>query len=390
MADCPAVRALAPSLLFLAACGPLTPPTPVLPQGLACEHILIPPVSLSETLATAVPGDCVILPSGTYSGTFVLPEDVSLAAADRATVILTDGDPVLTVRGGTRSVVQGLRIVAGAGGGIAIEPGPARLIGVAVSQSKKNALTATCTQSDCAEREVVLTDCELTQSAVGLRARGARVRIEGGRIAEHAGKSLSAGSGVVASQGASVTMQGVTVEGNENIGVLLDGAATRATLDACAVKNNLGRGIWAQGQAADAGVITVSVTGGEVSGNSLVGIGALESAGLLVRQVLVRDTLAVRVPIDIAHAEDVGDGIGLFSGTTNATLEDITAQGNARAQVIAHASGLNVKVLNPTMSGGRFRVVVQGASAPLQVESRLVDDAGVELLVQAATIGLMP
>jgi nitrous oxidase accessory protein NosD len=385
------VRAPVFPLLVLISCGPLTPPATVKPpQGLVCDRVIIPPVSLGETLESATAGDCVILPSGTYSGAFVLPEDVSLAGADRATVILTGGDPVLTVRGGARTLVQGLRILPSGGGGIAIEPGPARLVGVTVTQSQKSALTATCTRADCADREVVLTDCELTQSAVGLRVKGARVRVEGGRIAEQAGRSLSAGSGVVASEGASVTMHGVTVEGNENIGVLLDGAATRATIDACVVKDNLGRGIWAQGQAADAGVVTVTVSGGEVSGNSLVGIGALESTGLLVRGVLVKDTLAVRVPIDIARSEDVGDGIGLFDGTTSATLENVTLQGNARAQVLAHGCGPDVKVLTPSLSGGRFRVVVQGASAPVQVEPLLVDDAGVELLVQSNSIVLQP
>jgi hypothetical protein len=238
---------------------------------------------------------------------------------------------------------------------------------------------------------VVLTDCELTQSAVGVRVKGATLRVEGGRIAEQAGRSLSAGSGLVASDGASVSLNGVSVESNGNIGVLLDGSATRANLESCAVKNNRGRGIWAQGQqAADAGEVTVTVSGGEVSGNSLVGIGAVDSSGLLLRQVLVSDTLALKVPIDIAHSEDVGDGIGLFSGTTNATLENVTSQGNARAQVLAHACGLNVKMLNPTLSGGRFRVVVQGSSAPVQVEPALVDDAGVELLVQASSIVLLP
>lgn len=382
------VRRLLAGLLFLS-CGPLSPPSAVPPQGLVCDRVLIPSHTLEETLALTVAGDCVILPAGTYSGSFVLPEDVSLAAATGAAVTLADGDPVLTVHGGARSLVQGLRIVAGEGGGIAIDPGPARLVGVKVTQAKKNAVSATCTRPDCAAREVVLTDCELSQSAVGLRVKGARVRVEGGRIAEQAGKSLSAGSGVVASEGASVTLAGVTVEGNENIGVLLDGAATRAALDACAVKNNQGRGIWAQGQSADAGV-TVSITGGEVSGNALVGIGARDAAGLFVKQVLVRDTAAVRVPIDIAHSEEVGDGIGLFSGTTAATLEEVTLQGNARAQLLADSFGANVKVLNSTLAGGRFRAVVQRSTQPLQLDAQLVDDAGVELTVQSTPITLLP
>ncbi len=384
------VRAFFCSLLLLG-CGPLTPPRKERPpEGLVCERLLIPPVSLETTLSTAVPGDCVILPSGTYTGSFVLPEDVSLAASAGATVTLTGGDPVLSVRGGSRSSVQGLRIVAGSGSGIVIEPGPVKLVSVSVTQSAKNGLTATCTRSDCDEREVTLTDCELSQNAVGLRVKGARVRVEGGRIAEQAGKSLSAGSGVVGSDGASITLNAVIIEGNENIGVLLDGAATRSTIDACVVKNNQGRGIWAQGQTQPDGGATVTVTGGEVSGNRLLGIGARDSAGLVVRQVVVQDTVAVRVPIDIARSEDVGDGVGLFSGTTNATLENITSRRNARAQLLADDCGQEVKVIDPTLSGGLFRAVIQRASVPVQVAPGFVDDAGVELFVPSSLIGLLP
>lgn len=379
------------TFLLLPGCGPLSPPSTVPPQGLVCDRVVVPSGPLGETLGLTVAGDCVILPSGTYAGTFVLPEDVSLAASAGATVILTDGEPVLTVRGGNRTVVQGVRVVAGAGGGIAIEPGPARLLGVKVTQAQKNAVTSTCTRADCAEREVVLSDCELTGNAVGLRVKGARVRVEGGRIAEQTGASLSAGSGVVASDGAALTLSNVVVEGNENIGVLLDGAATRASLDACAVKANRGRGLWAQGLVAtDAGVPTVSVTGGEVSGNALVGIGARDAAGLFLKQVLVKDTLAVRVPIDIAHSEDVGDGVGLFSGVRDATLEDVTLQGNARAQLLGDGFGANVKVLNASLSGGRFRAVVQRSAEALQIAPQLVDDAGVVLTVQSTAINLLP
>lgn len=378
-----------PLLLVMTACGPLTPKGTV-PAGLMCDRIVIPPVSLAETLTTVRAGDCVILPSGTYEGSFVLPEDVSLAASDRAVVILTGGDPALTVRGGARSMVQGIRVVAGAGGGIAIEPGPARLSGVVVSQNQKSGVTSTCTREDCDSREVVLTDCELTQNAVGLRSVGALVRVEGGRIAEQTGQALSAGSGVVASAGAKLTLRGVTIENNENIGVLLDGAATRATLDGCTVKNNLGRGIWAQGQTAAAGEATVTVSGGEVSGNALMGIGARDSTGLVIREVTVQDTRAVREPIDISHFEEIGDGIALFTGTTGAKIENVISQRNARAQLIADGCGQGVTVAGATLSGGRYRAVLQRTLVPVDVDPTLIDSPGVDLAVRAGAIELSP
>lgn len=383
------MRALLLLLLFVS-CGPLTPPQTVRPRGLVCDRVAVPSSSLADTLGLASPGDCVILSAGTYSGPFTLPSDVSLAASAGAVVTLTGGDPVLTVMGGERTLVQGVRIVAGTGAGIAIDPGPARLIGVKVMQAGTSAVTSTCTRPDCENREVVLTDCELTQSAVGLRLKGAYARLEGGRLSEQLGKSLSAGSGLVASDGAHVMLTNVTIEGNENVGVLLDGAQTRASIESCAVKGNLGRGIWAQGQAADAGEATVTITGGEVSGNALVGIGARDNSGLVVKQVLVKDTFAVRVPIDIARFEDVGDGIGLFSGITNATLESVRLEGNARAQLLADSVGANVRVLAPTLSGGRFRAIVQRTSQPVQLDTALVDDAGVPLTVQSTRFDLLP
>ncbi len=375
--------------LLLVSCSPIMPFRPPPPQGLMCDRIVIPPGGLEASLKSATAGDCIILPSGTYSGTFVLPENVTLAASDGATVTLTGGDPVLTVKGGSRSIVRGLRIVGGSGSGIAIEPGPVQLISVAVTQSQKSAITATCSRPDCAEREIAMTDCEVTQSAVGLRILGARVSVQGGRIAEQLGTSLSSGSGVVASEGAALALRGVTIERNQNIGVLLDGAATRATVDSCTIRENSGRGLWAQGQTADAGVQTVTVTGGEISANSLMGIGARDTSGLVIRQTRILTTKAIRVPIDISTSEDIGDGIGLFTGTRAVTIEAVTAENNARAQVIADSAGLGVTV-SGTVSGGRFRVVVQRPVAPVMVEQALLDAPASELLVRAAAIGLAP
>lgn len=374
-------------LLALASgCTPLMPYQGEPPPGLMCDRILVPAKSLSDTLGAAKPGDCVILADGTYSGAFVLPENVSLAASEGADVTLTGGDPVLTIKGGRRSMVRGLRIVATGGNGVAIEPGPAQLVGVKVAQAQKSALTASC-MKDCADKEVSLTDCEVTQSSTGVRVAGLPLRIERGRIAEQVGTSLSSGSGVVATAGAIVSMKDVVIEQNQNVGVLLDGAATRATLDGCTIRNNQGRGVWAQGQVRTGTDPSIAVTGGEVSGNSLVGIGARDASGLVIRQARVLSTKAVRVPIDISRSEDVGDGLGLFTGTSGVTVEGVTLADNARAQVLADQSGQDVRLAG-TMSGGRFRVVVQRTANAVMVESALLDAPPMELTVRSGTIGI--
>ena len=273
---------------------------------MTCDRIKAASKTLSDTLAAASPGDCVIAAEGTWVGSFIVPKDVTLAASEGEKVVLKgDGstNPVLMVKGGARSSVRNVTIDTSGGSGIVIDPGPASLIGVTIGGAHKSALTASCTRGGC-EGETVVEDCTFTQSATGLIISGARVRIERGRITQMGGAGLSDGSGVVAFGGAQLTMNGVTVEDNQAVGVLIDGAATHAGLTDCAVKNNRGRGVWIQG-ATDGGV---QVTGGEVTGNALVGLGARDSAGLTFSGVTVQDTKPVRVAIDLSRYEDVGDG----------------------------------------------------------------------------------
>ena len=230
---------------------------------------------------------------------------------------------------------------------------------------------------------MVIEQSELTGSAVGLFIAGARVRVEGGRIAEMTGTSLSDGSGVVVSSGGSVALNAVTVESNDNVGVLIDGAATSAALSDCTVKNNLGRGVWVQNVASDAGV---SVSGGELSGNSLVGLGALGSTGVSVKNVSVLDTQLRPVSIDISHMAQVGDGIGVF-GSHGVSLENVTLHDNARAQLMADHVDSTVTVAGGEMRGGQYRAVVQ-ASASSSVPSALIDDAGMPLTVDDRNLAL--
>jgi nitrous oxidase accessory protein NosD len=373
--------------LGVVACTPLMPFDAPMTAGLTCDRIVVPAVSLEDSLRAATAGDCIILASGTYSGSFVVPPNVTLAASEGAMVTLTGGDPVLTVKGGKRSIVRGVRIVGGSGLGIAIDPGPAQLIAVAVTQTQRSALSVSCAESDCAEREVVLSDVELSEAPTGLRVSGATVRMERGRVVAMRGTSLSSGSGVVATGGAVLRLDGVSIEQNENVGVLLDGPTTRATVTGCTLADNQGRGLWAQGQTgAD---VTVTVQGGEVRGNALVGIGARDTAGLVVRDTRVLGTKAVRVPIDINRFDQVGDGVGLFSGSRKATLEGVVATDNARAQVLVDGAGAEVAVRG-TISGGRFRVVVQNGAMPVTVESGLLDQPAEALVVRAAAVGVTP
>lgn len=375
------MRRLVPAaVLLLAACGSLYT-TVHAPQGLVCDRIKVVADNLGSTLAAAQPGDCVIAGDATFVGSFVLPKDVTLAASEGALVVLKgDGsaNPVLTVEGGPRSTVRGVRIDTSSGGGIAIDPGPANLVGVSIGGTSKSSLSVSCTGTDCDQRETVVEDTNLTDSTTGLVVSGARVRVVRGRIAGMAGASLSAGSGVVAMNRARLTLEGVTVEGNQAVGVLIDGPGTRATLTDCAIRSNDGRGVWIQG-ATDGGV---SITGGEISGNQLMGVGARSSSGLTLTGVTIEDTVSVRVPTNIGQYEDIGDGVGLFSGVSGVLLENVVARRNARAQILADEFGAQVRVINPDVSGGLYRIVLQRSSATVDVPTQLVDNPGRVLAVE--------
>lgn len=374
------LRALVPiSVLALMSCDGLYTGVKK-PEGLVCERIKAAGKGLTEALAASMPGDCVIAAEGTWTGSFVVPVDVSLAASEGERVVLKgDGsaNPVLTVMGGSRSSVRNVEIDTAGGGGIVIDPGPANLFGVSIAGARKTALVASCMRGACAG-ETVIQDSQLSKSATGVIISGAKVRIEGGRIAQMAGTGLSDGSGVVAFGGAHLTMNGVTVEGNQAVGVLVDGTSTHAALRNCIVKNNLGRGVWIQ-QATDGGV---SVTGGEVTGNALVGLGARDSAGLTFSGVTVQDTKAVRVAIDLGNFEDVGDGIGLFTGVTDVKMESVVSRRNARAQILVDEIGKAIRMGTPDVSGGLFRVVVQRTSAMVDVPPAVLDTPGRLLTVE--------
>lgn len=363
----------------LCGCDSLTT-QPVPPSGLVCDRILVASAKLSDTLSSARAGDCVVAAEGTYAGSFVLPQDVSLAAGEGAAVVLQgDGSagPVLRVVGGPRSSVRNVRIASSGGTGIAIEPGPAALVGVTIGGAAKDALSATCTGADCGERPVTVEDCDLSASRTGLVASGAVVQMTRGRVADMSGPGLADGTGVVATGGAQLTLQGVTVEGNQNIGVLVDGAGTRATLEDCALRANQWSGLWVQG-VVDGGV---TVRGGDVSQNRLVGIGVLQSQGVSVTGATVQDTQAVKVAVDISRFEDVGDGVGLFQGTRDVVLDTVTLRNNARAQLLVDQCGDAVRVTSPTLAGGLFRAVVQRTGASVDVPPQVVDVPGRVLTV---------
>lgn len=366
------------SALVLAGCGSLSSRTPAQPEGLTCGRLILAREDgsqLTAALERAQPGDCVVAEEGVYHGSFTVPQDVSLVSEEGATVELVADPPeayALRILGGSRSVIRRLRVVSQQGYGIVIQPGPARLVEVSVSSAGRSALLATCADGSCPAEETTLESCSLTQGAVGLWASGARVRVEGGRIAESRGLSLSTGHGVVATQGAQVTLRGVTVESNADVGVLADGADTSLVLEGTQVADNLGRGVWAQGLRGTTEAPRLVLSAGSlVTGNKLVGVGARDCQGIRLEGSEVHGTQLATVQVNLTERRTIGDGIGLFAGTGRAQLVDMKLDRNARSQLLVDDGGPEIVVSNPEVavdgSAGQWKLVVQRTSATVQV-----------------------
>lgn len=370
------------ALLALGACGGLVKPSAVVPSGVSCDKVFIVSTDLTAALDGRAPGDCVLLPKGTYVGNFTLPVDVSLMAGDGDVVVLrgaAQGQSVLNILGGKRTSVRGIHIDTSAGGGIAINPGPVNMTGVTITGSAQAALTVSCGEPDCDQRQVDLTDCDLTNSRFGLLVNGAFVHMVRGSISGHHGNGLTDGSGVVAAGGARVAFENVVVENNSNVGILLDGATTRASLDTISVRSNSWAGLWAQGLR---GSDTLHLTGGEFTQNTLVGLGAVDSEGLTVTGTTVKQTRLLKVPQGLDRTEEVGDGIGLFQHTSGASLVDVTLIDNLRAQLLVDSAGEGIHAAG-TASGGLYRAVVQHTVAAVDLPAQLLDKPAPLFLVDA-------
>ena len=86
----------------------------------------------------------------------------------------------------------------------------------------------------------------LGKSTIGAWFSGAHVAWTGGASSSNAGTGLTAAAGVIAVDGAHLDLQNVTVEKNEGVGIVIDGAATTAAITNAIVNENGERGIWAQ------------------------------------------------------------------------------------------------------------------------------------------------
>jgi len=363
--------------ILYAGCGPAALE---LPAGVTCKR-----QHAWGSLSSAAAGDCVALPSGTSRQAITVPAGVHLAATQGSTTELQSMGTMPVVTLGPGASLSGVTITQATGVGVFVDR-HATLANVKVSNAASGVI-AWC-EDDCStDPSSTFTGVEVTKSGVGLWAKGTKVTVEQGRFAESQGTSLGSGYGVVASHGAQLTMNGTAVESNQELGVLVDGARnTSAALSAVNVKNNLGRGVWAQGLTGTMAAPRLSLDDCVLDGNAIAGLGARASTGIRVTGGRVTNTkLAPAQTATPGVTVMIGDGIGVFDATGDIAMSSVTLESNQRAQLIVDqgASGVSLTASTVTQGTGQAGVIVQRTTQTVTAPNIVTPMPGMELPISA-------
>jgi len=344
------------------------------PPGVSCSSVATAATSdaAKAAVASAAAGSCVVLTGASFAGPFDVRAGVALVAEAGKRVTITGGTaqaPALSL--GEGSVVAGLDVIDAGGVGVAVRAASARLSDVKVTGAKNAALAVLCRESatpGCAGGTVSIEGTSLEKSSLGLWASGAHVVMKGGRSGDHAASTGIAGaSGVVAVEGAKLELDGVTVEKNQGTGVLVDGAATVASIKNATIAENAERGVWAQRVAGTLDAPALRIEGTQISKNRITGVGGVAARGIIIVGGLVAKTVATPIATNLSGTEDVGDGVGLFDGSGDLKLEGVALEDNARAagvfdtlapRGIIIVGGIGAKV---TAGGSGLKLVVQNS-----------------------------
>lgn len=334
-------------------------------------------------LAGSPTGTCVVLAGGSYAGPFDVPAGVSLVAQNGSKVTVTGGtaqNAAIALAEGSQ--LYGVDVVDSVGVGVAVRAANALVGAVTVTGSKSAALAILCKEAatpGCQAGAVKLTEVVLEKSVLGLWVSGAHVVMKNGSSDNHAGTSLSAAAGVIATDGASLDMDGTLVEKNQGAGILIDGAQTKASIKNATINENGERGLWAQRVAGTLDAPAVRIEGCTITKNKVVGVGSVAVRGIIIVGGKVAETVAAPVTTSLKTNEQVGDGIGFFD-SGDIKVDGTTFESNARAagvldnalssiiivggKVGVGASGLKFVVQNTTGSA------VQVSSGDLSVPEK--------------------
>jgi hypothetical protein len=368
------------------------------PDGIACSSVTSGGGSsgtLAGSLSAAQTGSCIVLEPGIgYSGTFVVPSGVTLTGPRGARSTISAGtgkDPLVTLGEGAKLV--NVDVVNATAVGVAVRAANATLQDVHVTGAKTAAVGILCTGDGCGSGVITLKDLNLEKSELGLWVSGAHVAMSGGRSGENGGTGLTSGLGIVAANGAKLELDGVTVEKNQATAVLIDGAQTTATINNSTIQDNSDRGVWAQKVAGSLSAPAVQITGSTIVRNKIVGVGSVEARGIIIVGGRVAETQAAPVVTNLAATEQVGDGFGVFSQSTDWKIDGTVVEANVRAAgLIDDGSKQGIIIVGGKISAGAsgYKVVVQGTDASAVQLADTDKSSAPELGVSSPKISLPP
>ena len=318
--------------------------------------------SIRSALAGASAGACVVLPAGSFAGPFTVPAGVAVVAQNGARATITGGtaqEPAITLGEGAKLAL--VDVVDAGGVGVAVRGANAVVTNVTVTGAKSAALAVLCHDASCATGTVTVTDVTLGKSTIGAWFSGAHVAWTGGASSSNAGTGLASAAGIMAVDGARLELQNVTVEKNEGVGIVIDGAATTAAITNATVNENGERGIWAQRVNGTLDAPAVKIEGSQVTKNKLVGVGAVESHGIIIVSGRIADTVAAPAVTDLSTTVPVGDGFGVFSGSGDFKIDGTTVETNARAAGIVDNGDRGIIIVSGIVgaSASGLKIVVQ-------------------------------
>jgi hypothetical protein len=352
--------------------------------------------SARAALAAASPGSCVVLTAATYAGPLTVPAGAALVAQDGSRVTISGGtaqEPAVSL--GEGSQLANVDVVGSGGVGIAVRASNALLSSVTVSGAKGAALAILCKADatpSCASGTIALNGVQLSKSSLGLWVSGAHVAMKGGGSGSHAGTSLASAAGVIGQDGARLELDGVTVEKNEGVGILVDGASTTASIKNGTVSENGERGVWAQRVAGTLDAPSLRIEGTAITKNRIVGVGAVESHGIIIVSGRIAETVAAPLVTNLASTEQVGDGVGLFT-SGDFKLDGTLLEANARAAGISDGSDRGIIIVSGRVGAGPsgLKFVVQNTKgADVQVADTDRSVPGAALGFSAPKLALPP
>lgn len=347
-----------------------------------------------SALASAASGSCVFLTGATYAGPLTVPAGVTIASPAGARTKISGGtekEPAVTLAEGAG--IANVDVDAAPGVAIAVRAGNAHVTDVKVTGAKTAALAVLCRGDACASGVVEVSKATFATSALGVWISGAHVLLKDGASSGHASDSLTAAAGVVAQDGAKLELDNFTVEKNQGAGVLIDGAATTASIKNSTVSENGERGVWVQRVQGTIDAPAVRIEQSTLVKNKIVGLGSVEARGIIVIGGRIADTQAAPVVTNLATTEQVGDGLGVFGGSTDVKVDGAKLEANARAAGVIDGSDRGIIVIGGDVAAGPsgLKIVVQNATgADVQVPEANRSTTDKPLGVSAPKLQLPP